>query len=436
MPKRAITQLFLDRISPPKAGRTEYWDTAQPGLCLRVSTSGAMVWSVTYRVKGNDRQVRETLGTLTAIPAVHDARKLAEASMKAARDGINPVEARKTAIERAAANTVAGAVERYLDRCERDLRPATTAGYRQLFEHDVLKIRKENGQRKYGRGSWADRPLSSINKGDVLELLDDKASGRARRRKGTIGGAVVQANRLLTRLRTFFGWCVANDLIAADPSDGVKKPGKETARDRVLGDDEIKAFWAATEVLDAKRRDAVAFGALFRLMLLTAQREGEVGGMRWGEVDLEACEWTIPGSRAKNGKQHVVHLSDLAMAVLAAVPRVDGLDLLFSGTGTTAASGFSQAKARLDKAMGAEGWVLHDLRRTATTGMARLGIAPHIADRVLNHTAGTIRGVAAIYNRFEYLDERKAALAAWGRFVDTLVHPGAGNVVEMRGRAR
>jgi hypothetical protein len=132
--------------------------------------------------------------------------------------------------------------------------------------------------------------------------------------------------------------------------------------------------------------------------------------------------------------------------VIAAVPRIEGQDLLFSRTGKTAASGFSSAKARLDGRMlaalreaaggGRHGaaidlpeWVLHDLRRTATTGMAQLGIAPHVADRVLNHQAGTIRGVAAVYNRFEYLAERKAALEAWGRYVESLVRPAPSNVV-------
>jgi hypothetical protein len=136
MPKRTITQLFLDRITPPKTGRVEYWDTHRRGLCLRVSASGAKTWATTYRVRG--KQVRETLGTLAAIPKVDEARRRAHASMERARVGVNPVEERRTATARTAANIVAGAVARYLDRCERDLRPATVRGYRQLFEHDVL----------------------------------------------------------------------------------------------------------------------------------------------------------------------------------------------------------------------------------------------------------------------------------------------------------
>jgi len=273
MPKRAITQLFLDRITPPKVGRVEYFDTHQPGLCLRVSASAAKSWAVMYRVKGSAAKVRETLGTLAEIPKVDEARRRALASLERARAGINPVQERRVTAERAASNTVEVAVERYLARCERDLRPKTVAGYRQLFNHDVMP-------------RWGKRPLSEITKGDVLELLNDKAARRERRRKGRTEGAVVQANRLLTRLRAFFGWCVANDLAAADPTTGIHKPAKETPRDRVLTDDELRAFWHATDTLLADRKDAVHFGSLFRLLLLTAQRENEVAGMRWAEVDL------------------------------------------------------------------------------------------------------------------------------------------------------
>ena len=164
-------------------------------------------------------------------------------------------------------------------------------------------------------------------------------------------------------------------------------------------------------------------------MLLTAQRESEVAGMRWSELDLEGRVWIIPGARAKNNKLHIVHLNALAIEVLDQVPRIVDQDLVFSGNGRTPVSGFSSAKGRLDAAMGVTDWVLHDLRRTATTGLAQLGIAPHVADRVLNHTAGTIRGVAATYNRFQYLEERKAALDDWGRQVEQLVHGKPDNVV-------
>ena len=353
----------------------------------------------------------ETIGTLARVPKVDDARQAACDSLAKAEAGDNPVAEKQAAV--AAAITVGAAAASYLAHCDRNLQPKTAAEWRRIFEHDVLP-------------RWGERPLAAITKGDVIELVNDKAARRERKRQGLTEGAAVQAGKMLTRLRTFFGWAVAGDIAPADPTGGVRKPAKEASRDRVLTDDEVGAFWKGAEQLGRP------FGLVFRLMLLTAQRESEVAGMRWSELDLDARTWTIPGARAKNGKSHIVYLNGLAIEVLEQVPRIVDQELLFSGNGTTPVSGFSSAKTRLDAAMsGINDWVLHDLRRTATTGLARLGIPPHIADKVLNHTAGTIRGVAATYNRFEYLDERRAALDAWGRFVESLVRAVPSNVVEL-----
>jgi integrase len=417
-----VNQMILDRgIKPPKIGRISLRVKHCKGLYLEISASGHKAWKAMYRVGG--KLIKETRAVAPVDEAVAWARDLHDA----ARGGGNPLAERRAEAERAATNTVAVAVARWLAQCERDLKPKTVVGYRQIFDHDVLP-------------RWGDKPLASITKGEVLELLNDKAAKRDRRRRGATEGAAVQANRVLTRLRTFLGWALANDLIAADPTAGVRKPAKETPSDRVLSDAELRAFWAATEALDAKRRDAVAVGPLFRAMLLTAQREGEVAGMRRAEIPPAKREWTIPGARTKNGKEHIVHLSDLAMEVL---PPVNGRDLVFSATGKMPAVGFARAKARLDAAMRRAlheadatelaPFVLHDLRRTATSCMARLGIEPHVADRVLNHTAGTIRGVARTYNRFQYLDERRLALEALGRFIGLLVQDRLpGHVAEAR----
>ena len=419
MPTIRLTQLAVTKLAPPQTGRVVYWDRSLPGFGLRVTAAGAKSWICKTRV--GTKQIFETLGTLARVPKVEDARELARASQDKAARGVNPAEERRVETVRAAANTVKAAVERYLAHCDRALKPKTAAEWRRIFAHDVLP-------------AWGERPLAEITKGDVLELVNDKAAMRERKRKGTSGGAAIQAGKMLTRLRTFFGWAVANDLAPTDPTVGVRKPAKEAQRDRVLEDDEIAAFWVATGRLGNP------FGPLLRLMLLTAQRESEVAGMRWSEID--GTIWTIPGNRAKNAKPHIVHLSALALEILGTVPRIVGQDLLFSGTGARPVSGFSAAKARLDRHMldalceddeAAElpPWTLHDLRRTATTGIARLGIAPHVADKVLNHTAGTIRGVAAVYNRFEYLDERRAALEAWGRCIEAQIGREVQNVVSL-----
>jgi integrase len=418
MSTRFINQLLLDRIlagevRPPKTGETYYRVKHCPSLGLRLPATGAAKasWRVMYRVRG--KITKEVLGRATALN-VAEAVARAEASKAQARQGINPVAARRAVADQAGpAGSVAAAADAWFrDHVERNCKPGTVSGYRQIFDHDILP-------------AWGARPLADITRGDVLELLHDKAGTRQRARRGAQGGAGSQANHCLARLRSFFGWAVANGLLVASPSAGVRRLAREVSRARVLSDDEIKAFWRATGAdLDP---GAVPWRPLFRMLLLTAARRSEVAFMRWQELDTEARVWQIPAARTKNGKAHTVHLSNLAMEVLAALPRASAF--VFSGSRRLPATGFSRAKARLDAAMRVDDWVTHDLRRTATTLMARAGVAPHVADRVLNHTSGTIHGVAAVYNRFAYLDERRAAVETLGRFIAELVGVGESNVV-------
>ena len=154
-------------------------------------------------------------------------------------------------------------------------------------------------------------------------------------------------------------------------------------------------------------------------MALTGQRREEVAQLTWDEIDLAGRTWTLPASRTKNGKPHIVHLSKAAIAVLVRAPKLG--KFVFSVSGTKPFQSFSAAKRDLDKLSRVSNWRLHDLRRTCVSGMARLGVAPHVADKVLNHQSGTISGVAAVYQRHEFLAERKDALERWGDHVVSLV---------------
>jgi len=234
MPTIRLTQLAVERQAAPASGRVIYWDRHLPGFGMRVTAKGGKSWVAMYRVDG--KTVMETIGTVAKVPKVDEAKKLARASMEMAAAGANPVAEKRSAATRSAANTVASAVGAYLDNCDRNLQPKTAREWRRIFEHDVVP-------------KWKDQPLSRICKGDVLELVSDKAATRERRRKGSADGAAVQAGKMLTRLRTFFGWAIANDLASVDPTIGVRRPAKEASRDRVLTDDEIEAFWWATEKL-------------------------------------------------------------------------------------------------------------------------------------------------------------------------------------------
>jgi integrase len=429
MPKIKLTQLACERLKPPPPDvqSITYWDQHLPGFGLRVSSRGRKTWIAMYRV--NRKEVMETIGTMYIMPSVAQARDAARASMIKARQGINPVEERRAAEALAAESAAREAftfpklVERYMrEHAERHTRPSTARETRRTLNRAVTV--------------WTDRPANSICKSDVRGLIDDIANKRLRKQTGAVGGALIESNSVLGSLRTMFKWAVREEILTTDPTEGVAKRGKEVPRDRVLDADELRLFWEGAEQL------GWPFEPLFKLLLITAQRRDEVSSMAWSELDLERSRWTIPATRSKNGKAHHVHLSPLAISIIVQLPRLEG-SLVFSTTGSTSVSGHSTAKARVDEFMRGKlnsadsadfpGWTLHDLRRTATTIMAEeLKIAPHVVDKILNHTAGTISGVARVYNRAEYLDERRGALEAWGQWIEALVGL---NVVRLAVRA-
>ncbi len=222
------------------------------------------------------------------------------------------------------------------------------------------------------------------------------------------------------------------------------------AGDRVLTDAEIGEVWRAAGLL------GWPWGPYFRFLLLTLQRRGETAGLAWAELSPDLALWELPGCRTKNGKPHLVHLAEPARAILRAVPRLAGSPLAFTTTGTTPVSGFSHAKRRLDAAILAERakraaeagdgrppaspvpWGGHDFRRSGATVLARLGVRWEVADKALNHVKGAIQGVAAIYQRYDFLAEREAALNVWAAHVLACgeAAEAAGNVVALRpGRA-
>ena len=272
------------------------------------------------------------------------------------------------------------------------------------------------------------RPIEDITRRDVRELLDvivarDKAP---------------HAHHVLAYLRPAFKWAVGKEIITVDPTAGIPDPDprkrEDRSRDRYLDDGEIALFWPACEKL------GWPFGPLFQLLLLTAQRRDELAEAYRSEFDLDKALWTLPRERAKNKKEHVVHLSPLAVAIIKNLPMIGTKGLLFTTTGESPISGFGRARDRAKATMTERRqgdaapiahFTRHDLRRTAATGMAGLGIAHHVVDKILNHTSGKISGVAAIYNRFEYLDERKAALETWSRRVETLAGLASPNVVQL-----
>jgi integrase len=312
---------------------------------------------------------------------------------------------------------------KYRGRQNRRPAPSTLAEITRILNAEVLQ-------------PWSDVPLAKVTKRDVLDVLD-AIMGR---------GAEVMANRTLAYLKLLFGWSLQRGIITDDPTIGIKKPGTEVSRDRVLSADELRMIWHATQS-DSR------FNAIVRLLILTGQRLNEVAQLRWSEIDTDARMWTLPPDRVKNGRTHVVPLTDPMLAILedhrAMQKALATKDkpmpaLAFTTNGETAFRGFSRAKALLDDRINqalTQGdqdamtpWRLHDIRRSVATHMAEdLRIAPHIIEAVLNHVSGTKSGVAGVYNRALHLDERRDALEAWSRHLMTVVGERAtDNVVELR----
>jgi integrase len=261
-----------------------------------------------------------------------------------------------------------------------------------------------------------DKAASAIGVDQAVRIIDKIEDGR--------GGPM--ARRTLAYARAMYGWAVRRRLLNVNPFLGLAAPGKDVARDRVLTDTELAEVWTAMGTMGE------AFAACLQLLALTLQRRTEVAGMCWSEISADQAVWTIPAERAKNGRAHLVHLAPAARAILQGIERKDGVPFVFSTTGNTPVSGFAKAKLMLDGKIGkarAErcepgakvapmpGWRFHDLRRTGVTTLARLGTAPHVCDRLLNHVDGSIRGVAAVYQRHDFLAERQTALEAWAAHV-------------------
>jgi integrase len=387
MPKIKLTKSRIDGLSPGEQDQI-YWDSERPGLHLKVTPAGKKVFLLYYRVVGASKQQRRyKIGDYGAV-TLQQARERAKSLAGMVADGKDPAADRKQARQRLDFELVSDLVAEFLSKHVAQNRSA--AETERIFNKDILP-------------RLGSRSIHSLKKHDVIALLEAIADR----------DAPIMANRTLAAFRKFLNWCVARGIIDKSPADGAEAPGKETKRDRLLTDDELR------RVLVAARQIGFPYGSIVEVLALTGQRREEVASMSWSELDLPARTWTIPAARSKNDKPHIVHLSDPARQLLEQGPRTG--EWVFSTNGRTPFQGFSKAKRQLDDLSGVTNWTLHDLRRTVVSGMARLGIPPQIADKVLNHQTGTISGVAAIYQRHDFLDERKSALDQWGSHVTKLL---------------
>jgi len=403
------------------------------GLALVVNAT-AMRWEFAYRPRGTDPVTGRrspnrtvTLGSPES-KSVDDARIAAGRLKGEVKTGADPSAQRKAAIaaQRTAEAEAAAlaAAEAYTFGKLIDQWTAARAGDRR-----PSYLREAGNCLRRNLSQWRDRPAAGITLSEAVQALDELKA-----KKGAVA-----ANRTQAYGRAAYSWAMKRQLLATNPLRGIERPGRETARERVLTMAEMGAIWHACDALDSVR------AAFVRTLMLTLQRREEVVSMRWVEMDdpRAPTTWTLPAARAKNHRTHIVHLAEPVRGTLTALPKHSGNPCVFAGRGRSGAIGaFSKMKTDLDSALAGAGhdlgnWRFHDFRRSGVTALAGMGFPPHVCDRILNHVTGAIQGVAAVYQKAEFLAERKAALNAWAKHVLAFAKGGQplSNVVPMMANA-
>lgn len=330
----------------------------------------------------NRRLQRRTIGRYPHV-SLAEARKATLAMQRGATEGRDP---RQPAPDPECLLTYAELVDRYTDL---HLTPNTRSGadIRASLLHKKLR-------------HFLTRAAAGITKRELIEAIDAIMAT----------GKVQSAVNVLRRLKMVFNWAADRDLIPTNPCERIRPPAKTVERDRVLTDREIAAVWEATFQLPSP------FGEMYRMLMLTGQRRTEVSTMRWGEIEGDL--WTIPREKVKKDRLHTVPLSSTAQALLSSLgarPRFSDDGFVFSTTGgASPSSNFWKVKLAIDRLSGVTGWTIHDIRRTVRSKLAELGVPREVARKVLNHEDGK---VDRIYNRHEYLAEKREALEKWEKML-------------------
>jgi integrase len=437
MAKAPITKRTVDAAKPAE---TDYvvWDDGGKetvkGFGLKVTPAGRKIYVFQYRVARPGRAEttaprKYTIGKHGALTP-DQARTRAKELAAMVEKGIDP---RQAEIDRDVAQDDAKRAAEEQARQDSELAFEAVAP-RWLAEYELHHRKRSHGQaalviNKHLMPTLGRKPLPSIARADLQAVLDGIPASQPATRRTVFAYASI-----------FFGWAVQRGIVSESPVAVIAKPQAPKARDRVLTDDELTAVWNATGTIRAP------LGAFYRVLLLTGQRREEVAGMNWGELDRATATWTIPANRAKNGTAHIVPLSDTVLDELdrLALARQEKADEaephgkrwpkagpVMSIRGSASLSCFSQAKKLLDAeivearrdAGALAPWRVHDLRRTLATGLQRLGVRLEVTEAVLNHVSGAKGGVAGIYQRHDWREEKRSALEAWARHVAMILKP-------------
>jgi integrase len=386
MPSQKLTDKTIRGLQPTKSGQVDYWDELLPGFGVRIGTSGRKSFFVGTRIRGKYQRI--TLKPSYPHLDLATARIKAREVIADAQGGISPEVKRK----RAEKGTFKAVTDEFMQAHAKKLR--TRDEYQRKIDVDLK--------------DWHNESIICITRGMIKEVIREKAKT-----------APIAANRLAALISKIFRWAVKEEILDASPAMLLDRPGEETERERVLTEDEIRTAWAAFDQL------GYPWGHLFKMLLVTGQRRGEVAGMKWGEITAEG--WKLPGERAKKGKGHLVALSSLAREILEDVPEIG--EHVFRWHNDKPLQGWSKAGRELKKLCGAD-WRLHDLRRTFATQLRGLGIDRVVVSKLLNHAEG---GTTKIYDRYTADPEKAAAMERWAnRLREIIGGKPADNVVQLK----
>ncbi|WP_191058458.1 tyrosine-type recombinase/integrase [Geminicoccus harenae] len=421
-------QRDVDRLVAP-AGSSDalFADSSVRGLYIRIQGT-RRTWVLRYNANGKRKKL--LIGEVAAI-SLKDARTEAVKVLGQIRDGADPLADRKARAAAPKKMTVGELVHRYLAiYAKPSQRPRTFLETQRALATHIEPLHTIE--------------VDALTRRDLAErlLCIRQMSGP------------VAANRARAQVSALYAWAMGEGLATVNPVVGTNKFNGEKPRARTLTEGEMRLIWKATE-------GSSDYSRIVRLLLLTAQRREEVAAMEWSEISADGRTWTIPPGRAKNGRAHDVPLSVSAQTILATIERRDGRSHIF-GRGAGGYSGYSRSKVALDHRLATvraeerrgrplrpderpavedklPSWVLHDLRRTAVTMMAEIGIPPHVVEAIVNHVSGHKAGVAGIYNRATYAGEKRQALERWANHIDEIVsgqRTEYGNILPLRARLR
>lgn len=369
MPKVHLTDITVRALKAPDTGTITYFDDTTPAFGIRVSFSGRKTWLV---MRGKKR-IRTRLGSYPDLP-LSEARKKAKTLLSEAEHEIG----RKP---------FGSALDQFLDLHGQKLKESS--------KRQITRCLKRHFAPLYGQ-----RPVGQITRQSIAAILDGLMKTPS------------EAAHAYKDIRTFFHWCVGRGYVRHSPCEGMATPSRYVPRQRTLNDAELKVLWQAAE------RIGYPFGTHVKMLILTGQRTGEINSLRFDYIDRGQRTITFP--ETKNGRIHLVPVGDLFLEALETILPEEGL--LFPGRDKDKPyNGGGKQKWLMDKDLGLAHFTLHDLRRTFATKLAELGVAPYVVERLLNHSSGTISGVAAIYNRFEYRDEMRAAIEAWEKRLRVII---------------